>query len=95
MANKYDHEGRLSRLENRVEQLQGIIKAAGLLDDFIPLSQAAKQLNCNPWVIRQRIKSGDKAIKLGTHYQMNGNRYLINVEKWQQLIVSDVKAKHQ
>jgi len=91
---KYNHESRLNQLEKEVNELQNLLKSAGLLDEFTPLSQAARQLGCATWVIRQRIKS-DNNIELDKHYRMNGNRYLINVEQWRKLIVSDVKAKHQ
>jgi hypothetical protein len=91
---QYDHENRIKRLEKTVNQLTSIVKAAGLFDDFVPLSQAAKLLKCQTWVIRQRIKN-DTTVKLGTHYQLNGNRYLINVLEWQELIAADVKAKHR
>ena len=82
---EYDHENRIKKLEKTVDKLTDIVKAAGLFDDFLPLSQAAKVLKCQTWVIRQRIKS-DSRVKLGTHYQLNGNRYLINVSVWKSLI---------
>ncbi len=88
----YDHESRIKRLEKTVDQLTGIVKAAGLFDDFLPLSQAAKVLQCQTWVIRQRIKR-DRNVKLGTHYQLNGNRYLINVLAYKTLIAADAKSK--
>jgi hypothetical protein len=91
---QYDHEGRIKRLEKTVNQLTSIVKAAGLFDDFVPLSQAAKLLSCQTWVIRQRIKT-DASVKLDIHYRLNGNRYLINVTEWQNLIHADVKAKRQ
>jgi hypothetical protein len=45
---QYDHENRIKRLEKTVNQLTSIVKAAGLFDDFVPLSQAAKLLNLLP-----------------------------------------------
>jgi hypothetical protein len=71
-----NHESRIKQLEKAVNNLKSIIKSAGLMDEFVPLSQAAMQFKCNLWVIRARIKS-DRTIELGKHYQMNGNRYLI------------------
>jgi hypothetical protein len=92
MSSQYDHDGRIKRLENKVSQLTAIVEAAGLLDSFIPLSQAAKHLKCNPWVIRDRIKNDGK-IAHGIHYQMNGNRYLINVQEFKHVISADAEAK--
>jgi hypothetical protein len=91
---EYDHENRIKKLEKTVDKLTDIVKAAGLFDDFLPLSQAAKLLNQKTWVIRERIRNDSRA-KLGTHYQLNGNRYLINVSAWKSLIAADVKAKRQ
>lgn len=88
MSSQYDHDGRIKRLENKVNQLTNIVEAAGLLNSFVPLSQAAKQLNCNPWVIRDRLKK-DCSVILGIHYKLNGNRYLISVDEWQKLIDKD------
>ncbi|MEY2831215.1 MAG: hypothetical protein RLZZ574_473 [Cyanobacteriota bacterium] len=91
---QHDYNARIKRLEKKVSELTSIVEAAGLLDRFVPLSQAARQLKCNTWVIRQRIRNDGK-VALGIHYQMNGNRYLINVVEWQALINSDAKAKHR
>lgn len=89
---KYNHDQRIKRLEQKVIQLTSILEATGLLDKFVPLSQAARMLNVGTWVIRQRIKN-DRMVILGIHYKLNGNRYLINVEQWQALITADAKAK--
>ncbi|MEM8829502.1 MAG: hypothetical protein AAGE96_09110 [Cyanobacteria bacterium P01_G01_bin.19] len=94
MTSEYDHNQRIKRLEQQVNELSSIVEAAGLCDKFVPLSKAARQINCNTWVIRQRIKTDDN-VTLGIHYQMNGNRYLINVKAWKELIAADVKAKRQ
>ena len=91
MNNKFNHNNRLTQLERQVNRLFKIIQAAGLTDNFVPLAQAAKILGVNPWVIRNRIKAG-KA-EPDKHYRMNGNRYLINVEAWESLLISDLKAK--
>lgn len=94
---EYNHESRIKRLERIVSSLELAIKSlksAKPLNDFIPLSQAAEQLNCNAWVIRDRIKS-DSKVQLGKHYQMNGNRYLINVAEYQDLVSADLRAKRQ
>lgn len=86
-----NHEDRIKRLEKELESLKGILSSCGLLDKFVPLSLASKQLNLKTWVIRKRIKT-DKGVKFGKHYRLNGNRYLINVDQWRKLIAADEQA---
>ena len=87
-----NHEQRINQLEKQVERLIEVINSAGLTQEFVPLTQAAKQLHINPWVIRARLKR-DETLEVGKHYQLNGRCYLINVKQWQKLIVSDARAK--
>lgn len=87
-----NHEQRINQLEKQVERLIKVINSTGLTQEFIPLTKAAKQLQVNPWVIRDRVKR-DKSLELGKHYQLNGRCYLINVKQWQKLIASDARAK--
>ncbi len=74
-----NHERRIKQLEKELEEVKKILKSSGLLDEFVKLSQASRQLNINAWVIRERIKNDD-AVILGKHYQLNGSRYLVNVK---------------
>ena len=87
-----NHEKRLARIEKQMQEIKDLLEASGLLSDFVKLSQASRELNISPWVIRDRIKN-DRHIVLGKHYQMNGTHYLVNVEQWRKLIASDVAAK--
>lgn len=90
-----NHENRIKKLEKELAKVKRqILQLSGSCDDFLPLSQASTHLGINPWVIRNRIKN-DTNVELGKHFRMNGNRYQINVEEWRELILSDVKAKHQ
>lgn len=89
-----NHERRLARLEKQMSEMIDLLKASGLLNDFVKLSQASKELNISPWVIRDRIKN-DPDVILGKHYQMNGSHYLVSVDRWRKLIASDVAAKHR
>ena len=87
-----NHEKRLTRIEKQMQEIKDLLEASGLMSDFVKLSQASRELNINPWVIRDRIKN-DQNIVLGKHYQMNGTHYLVNVKQWRKLIASDVAAK--
>lgn len=87
-----NHENRIKSLEKEVEILKQTIKAYGFLDKFIPLSVASKKLQVNPWVIRGQIKK-NPLLKLGVHYKLNGNRYLINVRQWENLIAESSKLR--
>lgn len=87
-----NHERRIARLEQEISELKDLLRASGLMSDFVKLSQASLQLNINAWVIRDRIKS-DPNVILGKHYQMNGSHYLINVKQWRKLIAADVKLR--
>lgn len=89
-----NHEKRLARLEKEMSDLTNLLRASGLLSDFVKLSQASVQLNINPWVIRDRIRS-DPEVILGKHYQLNGSHYLISVKEWRKLIAADARAKRQ
>ena len=89
-----NHERRLARLEQQMSETLDLLKASGLLNDFVKLSQASKELNINPWVIRDRIKN-DPDLILGQHYQMNGSNYLVSVKRWREVIASDLKAKRR
>ena len=87
-----NHESRIKKLEKEVIWLKQVLVSSGLLDEFIPLSQASTRLKVNPWVIKDRIRN-DSRVELGKHYCRNGNRYLVNVEQWQNLIAADEQAK--
>lgn len=87
-----NHEKRLTQIEKQMQEIKDLLEASGLMSDFVKLSQASRELNINPWVIRDRIKN-DRNIILGKHYQMNGTHYLVNVKQWRKLIASDVAAK--
>ncbi len=89
-----NHESRIKQLEKELGEVKQLLNSFGLSDKFIPLSQAAKRLDENPWVIKNRIKS-DRSVELGKHYKMNGNRYLVKVSEWEKLRAADEKAKHQ
>ena len=87
-----NHEKRIKNLELELVKLKKIIVAAGLFDDFVPISKASKLLGDSPWVIKDRIKR-DPAIILNCHYRMNGNRYQINIEQWRKLKAADELAR--
>ena len=87
-----NHEQRIKQLENKLELLEKTMLKSGLLDEFVPVSIAAKRLNIGVWLIRDRIKK-DPSLVPGKHYIMNGKRYKINVDLWQKLMVADAKAK--
>lgn len=89
-----NHESRIKQLEAEVVNLKQILRGAGLLEKFVPLSLASNILGDSPWVIRERIKS-DKGVIINRHYRMNGNRYYINIEQWRKLKAADVKAKQR
>ncbi len=79
-----NHEARIAQLEKQLTQLQQRLEAQGLLDDWIPIAKSKEAIGMSQWVIKSKIKN-DPTIKLGKHYRMNGNRYEINVNQWQQL----------
>ena len=87
-----NHEQRIKNLEKQVSNLEKVLSASGLLEDFVPVSMAAKRLNIKVWTIRKRIRD-DKNLIPGKHYIMNGKRYKINISLWQKLMVADAKAK--
>jgi hypothetical protein len=89
-----NHEQRIKKLEKQVALLTDIINGAELDREFVPIPQAAKHLNINPWVIRDRIKS-DISLELDKHFKLNGSRYLINIKEWKSLIAADARAKRQ
>lgn len=80
-----NHERRIAKLEQELNEIKNLLSSSGLYSEFIKLSIAAKQLNINPWVIRDRIRN-DPNLLVGKHYQLNGTRYLINVTEWRKLI---------
>lgn len=87
-----NHEKRIKNLESELAKLKKIMTAAGLYDDFVPISKASRLLGDSPWVIKDRIKR-DPAIALNRHYRMNGNRYQVNIEQWRRLKAADSEAK--
>lgn len=87
-----NHEKRIKNLESEIDKLRKVIVAAGLFDDFVPISKASQLLGDSPWVIKDRIKR-DPSITYNRHYRMNGNRYQINIEQWRKLKVADAEAK--
>ena len=87
-----NHESRIKQLEAEVINLKQILRGAGLLEKFVPLSLASNITGESPWVIRERIKS-DERVVYDRHYRKNGNRYYINIEQWRKLKAADVKAK--
>ena len=89
-----NHEQRIKKLEKEIQNLKSIMSALGLLDQFVPLSQAAKQLNIENWVIRRRIRN-DQSLVHGKHYIKNGTYYKVNVDEYRKIIDADVKAMHQ
>ena len=89
-----NHEQRIKKLEKEIQNLKSIMSASGLLDKFVPLSQAAKQLNIENWVIRRRIRNNPNLIH-GKHYIKNGTHYKINVEEYRKFMAADAKAMHQ
>ena len=90
MISDYNHNKRIQELEKKVRRLEQIIESAGLLEDFVDLSRAAKILDLGTWTIRRRVQNDPKAIS-GKHYTLNGNRLKINLENWQKLIESDAE----
>jgi hypothetical protein len=87
-----NHEQRIKNLEKQITKLQKIIEAAGLNQEYLPISQAAKYFGVNPWVIRDRIKN-DCSLQVNKHFRLNGSRYLINIRQWQKLIENDLQIK--
>lgn len=80
-----NHEARITQLEKRIEQLEKRLEAYGLLEDWIPVSKSKEVIGQSQWVVKNKIKN-DPTIELGKHYRMNGNRYEINIDRWQELI---------
>ena len=87
-----NHEKRIKKLESELSQLKKVVMAAGLFDDFVPISKASLLLGDSPWVIKERIKR-DGNVVYNRHYRLNGNRYQINVEQWRKLKAADAEAK--
>ena len=89
-----NHEQRIKKLEKEVQNLKDILTTSGILDKFVNLPMAAKQLNIGEWTIRRRIKN-DTNLVHGKHYIKNGTYYKINVEQYRKLMAADAKAMHQ
>ena len=86
-----NHEQRIKKLEQEIEELKAYIKSLGFDQQFIPLSQAAVILKVSHSILRDKIKKDNRMI-FGKHFQMKGSHYLINVKEYQKLIESDVAA---
>jgi hypothetical protein len=83
----------IDNLRQRIETLESIIRAYGLMQESQPLKMAAIALNQSEWTLRKmvneaRLNPRKSKAKVGIHYSFNGNRILINVNNWKRDIKS-------
>ena len=80
----------IDRLEQEVSFLKVQVKMLGELylqlkqESWTPIVTAAKKLGVSDQTLKTRIKSG-QAVH-GTHYQMRGRKYFINVVEFSKLL---------
>ena len=89
-----NHEQRINKLEKQLDRVMDILKSSGLLDKFVRLPLAAKQLHIEEWSLRRRIRN-DSNLIYGKHYIKNGTYYKVNVEEFRKFMATDAKATHQ
>jgi len=90
----------IDNLRQRIETLESIIRAYGLMQESQPIKVAAilfegcaNALNQSEWTLRKmvneaRLNPRKSKAKVGIHYSFNGNRILINVNNWERDIKS-------
>ncbi|NJR24357.1 MAG: hypothetical protein HC786_20500 [Richelia sp. CSU_2_1] len=82
----------IEQLKARVDLLEKVINAYGLMKENMPLKIAAIALDQSEHKIRDMVKlarlNPRSRIKAGVHYSFNGNRLLINVIAWERDIKS-------
>ena len=72
-----NHESRLRALEKEVKELKEIIGLFKQKNKWVTLTEASKQLDTTPTVIRNRILKG--VLVHGKDWKRHGNRYLVNL----------------
>lgn len=74
-----NHESRIKQLETEIINLKQILRGAGLLEKFVPLSIASNALGDSPWVIKDRSDILPRFIEGGCH--LADNYLCINLDR--------------
>jgi hypothetical protein len=79
-----DHEKRLKILEKEISEIKELVKELSTQPKWISVSQASKQFDISPSVIRNRIYSG--ILIHSKDWKKNGRNFLINSKSIQKIL---------